>query len=122
MNEETLVSLVGREAAEQVLSWHREALRRQAADHALTLAITQAGGRNRKAIRALVDEAAIAQAEDPQAAAQAAVAQLRRDSGYLFAQALPAPGTGLLQLDAPVTQQTLANMSMAEYRRYRRGQ
>ena len=88
------------------------------AEAAVKEAVAAAGGRNLKAIRALLDEAAVEGAEDMVAAAKAAVAAVRKDSPYLFGQgAVFAQNTGNL----PLTQQELGAMSFAEYRRYRKG-
>ena len=88
------------------------------AQAAVKEAVAAAGGRNLKAIRALLDEAAVEGAEDMDAAARAAVAAVRKDSPYLFGQgAVFAQNTGNL----PLTQQELGAMSFAEYRRYRKG-
>ena len=62
---------------------------------AVAVAISAAGGRNHKAITALLDMQALADAEDVDAAAAAAVEQVKKDCGYLF-QAAPgfAAGSG----------------------------
>ena len=91
------------------------------AESALKEAVSAAGGRNLKAIRALVDESAIAGAEDFESAARAAVAAVRQESPYLFGQgAVFAQNTGAQTVAMP-TQEALGNMSFAEYRRYRKG-
>ena len=56
------------------------------AESALKEAVSAAGGRNLKAIRALVDEGAIVESENFEAAAKAAVAAVRQESPYLFGQ------------------------------------
>ena len=75
-------------------------------DGAVGQAIAMAGGRNQKAITALLDLQALQQAEDMQAAARQAVEQVRRECGYLF-QTVPgyAVGTGAMeaQEEEPVT-------------------
>ena len=91
------------------------------AESALKEAVTAAGGRNLRAIRALIDESAIAEAQDFETAAQAAVAVVRQESPYLFGQgAVFAQNTGAQTVGMP-TQEALGNMSFAEYRRYRKG-
>ena len=78
-------------------------------DGAVGQAIAQAGGRNQKAITALLDLQALQQAEDLQAAANQAVQKLRQECGYLF-QTVPgyAVGTGAVQLRGDEEPQTLA--------------
>ena len=88
------------------------------AEAAVKEAVAAAGGRNLKAIRALLDTQSVESAQDMAAAARAAVAAVRKDSPYLFGQgAVFAQNTGNL----PLTQQELGAMSFAEYRRYRKG-
>ena len=88
------------------------------AEAAVKEAVAAAGGRNLKAIRALLDTQSVESAQDMAAAARAVVAAVRKDSPYLFGQgAVFAQNTGNL----PLTQQELGAMSFAEYRRYRKG-
>ena len=122
MDEEYLVTLIGPEAAREVLEIHRrevDALRRE---QALERAIEAAGGRSTKAIRALMDESALMEAEDPVAAAVSAVAALKKENPWLFATPqVTAPGTGALQVSKSHTMADIGRMSMAEYRQYRKG-
>lgn len=122
MDKEYLTSLVGETAAGEILALHTremEALRRE---HLLERAIDAAGGRNSKAIRALIDEAALESAEDPQAAITAAVEDLKQENGWLFAPPqVSAPGTGALQVTRNYSMEDVGRMSMAEYKRYRKG-
>ena len=114
------------EAAEAIWERHRAVVadyesRLAAATRsaALDIAIAQSGGRNAKAIRALIDEADLG--DDP-AGAREAVARVRRDNPYLFALSIPtAPGTGAPSAPQP-THEELSRMSLSDYRRYRRGQ
>lgn len=78
-------------------------------DGILGNAIAAAGGRNPKAIRALLDVEALQASEDVGVAAEAAVAALKNQNGYLFRlPAVPyAPGTGTGGFTAPEPQ-TLA--------------
>ena len=83
----------------------------------LRQAVTAAGGRNYVAIRALVG-----QLPQDEAAARAAVAQVRRDSPYLFGSgAVTAPGTGGNPISGDYTMAELGKLSPAEYRKYRKG-
>ena len=122
MDEEYLVTLIGPEAAGEVLALHRQELDALRREHALERAIESAGGRNIKAIRALMDESALMEAEDPLAAATAAVNALKQENAWLFATPqVTAPGTGALQVSKPHTMADIGRMSMAEYRQYRKG-
>jgi hypothetical protein len=78
-------------------------------DGAVGMAIGKAGGRNQKAITALLDLQALRQAEDIQTAAAQAVENVKRECGYLFYTAPGfAPGTGGVQVGAEEEPQTLA--------------
>jgi hypothetical protein len=122
MDEQYLESLIGAEAAQVVLALHRQELDALRREHALERAIEAAGGRNAKAIRALMDENALAEADDPMAAATAAVNALKQENGWLFAAPqVSAPGTGALQVSKMPTMADIGRMSMQEYKQYRRG-
>ena len=75
-----------------------EEYRRQAEnarfDARLDLAIVRAGGRSEKAVRALLDLDALQASQDPDREIGRALEQLRAESGYLFAPALPAFAAG----------------------------
>ena len=75
-----------------------EEYRRQAEnarfDARLDLAIVRAGGRSEKAVRALLDLDALQASGDPDREIGRALEQLRAESGYLFAPALPAFAAG----------------------------
>ena len=118
MDKEYLLTLVGEEAAEAIWQKHQQALRALGCSHALSAAVRNAGGRNETAIRALLNESEILNADDMDAAAASAVEGLKRQHAYLFAAPqVTSPGTG----SAPVaaTMEDIGRMSMAEYRRYR---
>ena len=120
MDEIFLQELVGQEAAQQILQRHRQEMDALRCDHALASAIRAAGGRSEIAIGALLDRNAIAAAEDMQQAAERAVAQLKREHGYLFAMpVVSSPGTGRLTVDAPFSMDDVGKMSMEEYRKWR---
>ena len=83
----------------------------------LQQAVTAAGGRNYIAIRALIGEL-----PNDEAGAKAAVAQVRRESPYLFGSgAVTAPGTGGNPISGDYTMEELGKLSPAEYRKYRKG-
>ena len=109
------------QVAEAIEAEYQRRVRGIRAESALKEAVSAAGGRNLKAIRALVDESAIAGAEDFDSAARAAVAAVRQESPYLFGQgAVFAQNTGAQTVAMP-TQEALGSMSFAEYRRFRKG-
>ena len=99
MDKEFLMGLEGvtEEMAEAILERHAQDLAQQRSqlqlEGAVALAISDAGGRNRKAISALLDMQALGSAEDVSAAAKEAVAQVKKECGYLF-QAAPAFSAG----------------------------
>ena len=64
MDKEFLEGLIGPEAAQQVLALHQKELDTLRLQQALGTAMRQAGGRNEKAIRALLDEQAILESGD----------------------------------------------------------
>ena len=77
-------------------------LRRERFDHRLQMAVSAAGGRNLKAISALLDTDALEDADDDGIAR--AVEQVKKECGYLFgAPAAPvyAAGTGTVQVQTP---------------------
>jgi len=120
MEKEYLESLVGPEAAAEIYDRHQQELGALRLEHALTRAVDRAGGRSAKAIRALMDEQALAGAEDVDAAAGEAVAQLKRENPWLFVTPqVSSPGTGALTVTRTPTMEDVGKMSMAEYRRYR---
>jgi len=107
------------EAHQQVVQGYEQRIRALTVDSAVQQAVTAAGGRNLKAIRALLDESAFG--DDVAADAKAAVATVKRENPYLFAAAqVTAPGTGGPS-PAPYSQEELGKLTLAEYRRYRKG-
>ena len=101
MDKEFLLELP-KEVAEKILEEqsriveaYEGRLTAMAAEHAVALAIATAGGRNQKAIAALLDTEALAAAENVEEAARDAVARVKQECGYLFGSAPAfAPGTG----------------------------
>ena len=101
---------------------YQRRVRCMGAEAAVKEAVAAAGGRNLKAIRALLDENGICQAEDMAAAAKSAVEAVRQESPYLFGTGrVFAENTGAAPHAGAVTQEALGAMSLAEYRRYRKG-
>ena len=100
------------ELIDGILEAHEKTVRQVRAEGLLEAAIAQARGRNPKAITALLDMESLLDAEDPKAAAELAVAELKKDCGYLFEQVqVPPPyaaGTGV-QGQEPAGPVTLAD-------------
>ena len=104
MDKEFLMGFedVTQEVAEAVLAEHGKIveayegrMKAMAVEHAVAMAIVSAGGRNRKAITALLDTEALAGEENVDAAAQKAVDRVKQECGYLFSGAPAfAPDTG----------------------------
>lgn len=123
MKREFLEELLGQsEATDAILAEHSRVVARLSAENAVKLAVTAAGGRNLTAIRALLDENAIAGSENMDAAAMQAVREIRRGNPYLFeSAAATAPGTGGTVLGEDYTMAELGKLPLSEYRRYRKG-
>lgn len=123
MKREFLEELLGQcDATEAILAEHGRVVARLGAENAVKLAVTAAGGRNMTAIRALLDESAIAGSEDMDAAAKLAVREVRKSNPYLFESAgVTAPGTGGTTVGEDYTMDELGKLSLSEYRRYRKG-
>ena len=120
--KEFIENLLGQtEEAAAISAEYENRIRAITVDHAVRAAVSAAGGRNATAIRALLDESAIRESEDIPAAAEQAVAQCRRQHGYLFeVPQVYAPGTGSHRTDG-YTMDELGKLSLSEYRRYRKG-
>lgn len=89
---------------------HQADLERMVFDHALESAIARARGRSVKAITAMLDLDALRESEDPTAATESALKELKKHNAYLFETAelppLYARGTGAhtgAMESAPVT-------------------
>lgn len=84
----------------------------------LKQAITEAKGRNAKAVMALLDLDALKASKNQEADIKAALEGLRKDSGYLFegAETPPpyAPGTGTQPMMGAVTKERFAGMGYRE--------
>ena len=123
MNREFLEALVTDEAViDAILQEHGRIVGDLSFEHELARQVAQAGGRSIKAIRAMLDEQAIRQSDDSQAALTKALRQLKKDSGYLFESPVQQPYAGGRPAPAAdYTMEELGKLSMAEYRRIRRG-
>lgn len=80
---------------------HEKALQDIKLQNALQCATAKAGGRNVKAIAALLDMESIAKSDDLPAALDSALENLKQENGYLFSQTAPlyARGTGSFMPD-----------------------
>ena len=121
MNKEFLEGLGLEEAAvEAILAEHAAQVSGLQLQHQVTMAIGEAGGKNQKAIAALLDLQALAKAEDPQAAIREAVQQLKAENDYLFEAAQPpryARTTGQADPGASQAPTTLAGALRARMKR-----
>ena len=77
------------EVMDAILQEHGKELSQLRLQSSLETAVIKAGGRNIKAISALLDMEAVAQSENVAAALEAALQALKKDSPYLFET--PAP-------------------------------
>ena len=102
------------------LQWKQE-LEQAQFDHLLHSAVTSAGGRNVKAIRALLDIPGLSQSEDPQATLKAALEDLKKECGYLFEEKQIPPvyaaGTGTDRIGHRQTENSLAGALREKFER-----
>ena len=105
MEREFLEGLLGdnAEAVETILAQHQKEVADVVFAGTLSKVIADAGGRNEKAVAALLDMEGIRASDDPKAAAEAAVQQLKQTEEYLFLNPAPryAPGTGTGNFEKP---------------------
>jgi len=84
----------------------------------LSGAITAAGGRNEKAISALLDAESLAASEDPQQAVEKALQSLKQECSYLFGMPPAyASGTGVGEMQTPKAPVTLAGALREKFER-----
>lgn len=105
----------------QAVQAHRQELASQRLESTMQMAVSKAGGKNLKAIAALLDLEKLAASEDLSGAMEAAVEQLKQENSYLFEAAQTPPpyarGTGARET-APYTQPaTLAGALREKYER-----
>lgn len=100
---------------------HEKKIRELGFQHQLEKAISAAGGRNAKAISALLDLDALRESQDPMGAAEAALEALKTDSGYLFHSAQTPPpyarGTGAAAPQENKGPATLAGALLEKFER-----
>lgn len=120
MERAFLEELIADEAVvDAILQEHQRTVSDVRYQHTLSAAVERAGGRNLTAIRALLDESALMGAEDVDKAVKDAVAQLKKEHGYLFRTASQPYAAGETVGAKSYGMEDLAGMSMAEYRRFR---
>lgn len=115
--EDEVIDAVLAEHGKAVQS-HQEQLQQVRFEAAFENAVQRSGGRNAKAIAALLDMEQLRTSEQPEQALEQALKQLKKDSGYLFEQPQPpryAPGTGTRQSDSQPENQTLAQALKARF-------
>ena len=81
-------------------------------------AITAAGGRNAKAISALLDMESLKASDDPKQAVETALQNLKQECSYLFhTPPAYAPGTGVTDVPTPKAPATLAGALREKFER-----
>ncbi len=116
LNEETVAVILERHQLEQQA--HQEQMAALRFDSALEQAVTKAGGRNITAIRALLDLETLASADAD--AMEKALKNLKKECGYLFADATPpayAPGTGTRQTSPVDEPKSLADALREKFKK-----
>lgn len=116
---ENLMREMPEEVANAILDRHSRELEAVRFENALSQAILKAGGRNEKAIGALLDREALLGHADREAAIGEALAELKKSCGYLFESPVPplyAPGTGA----APTEPQAPQSLAAALRERFER--
>ncbi len=126
MEREFLEQLgLGETVIDAVLSEHDKAVRsfdeqlqQVRFDAMFQNAVQRSGGRNAKAIGALLDMPQLRASDAPEEALDAALQQLKKENAYLFESPRPpryAPLTGTRQLDPQQENQTLAQALKARF-------
>ena len=100
------------------LSDAQNSLAQKEFSYLLSGAITAFGGRNEKAICALLDKESLLASENPKQAVEAALQNLKQECGYLF-QMPPAyaSGTGVQDVQTPKAPVTLAGALREKFER-----
>ena len=104
----------------QAVAAHQQQLQQLQFESALEAAVRQAGGRNTKAIAALLDTDEIRQAADLSGALKTALEEVKKENDYLFSSQTPplfARGTGTQTGDNHTKSATLAGALREKYER-----
>lgn len=124
MDRTFLQTLLGEDAPiDAILQEHGRVVDGLQFQHSLEQAVSAAGGRNLTAIRALLDEPALLGSENREQALAQALKQVKKENPYLFETAVSQPyaqGTAA-HMRQEYDMEDIGAMSMAEYRRFRRG-
>lgn len=119
-----LQTLLGEDAPiDAILQEHGRVMDGLQFQHSLQQAVSAAGGRNLTAIRALLDEQALMGSENREQALAQAMKQLKKENPYLFETGIAQPyaqGTAA-HMRNEYDMEDIGAMSMAEYRRFRKG-
>lgn len=115
--EETVIDAVLSEHDKAVRSFD-EQLQQVRFDAMFQNAVQRSGGRNAKAIGALLDMSQLRASDAPEEALDAALQQLKKENAYLFESSQPpryAPFTGTRQVEPQQENQTLAQALKARF-------
>lgn len=110
---------VWQEKYNQAVAQHEKELAEVSFAGTLNHAITQAKGRNAKAITALLDVETLRKSENQSAAIETALEALKKDNGYLFEdQQIPPPYAQLTGAQMGTTQRSPATLAGALRERF----
>ena len=115
--EDAAIDAVIAEHDKTVQSYHTQ-LQQVRFDALFQNAVQRSGGRNAKAIGALLDMEQLQSDTQPEQALEKALAQLKKENSYLFDLPQPpryAPGTGTRQSNPQQENQTLAQALKARF-------
>lgn len=115
--EEPVIDAVLTEHSKAVQSFDAQ-LQQVRFDAMFQNAVARSGGRNAKAIGALLDMDLLRASDAPEQALEDALRNLKKENGYLFEQPQPpgyAPMAGTRQTDLPQENQTLAQALKARF-------
>ncbi len=124
MDRTFLQTLLGEDAPiDVILQEHSRIVDGLQFQHSLQQAVSDAGGRNFTAIRALLDEQELMDSENRQQALAQALKQVKKENPYLFETGVTQPYTqgAAAYMRNDYDMEDIGAMSMAEYRRFRKG-
>lgn len=124
MDRTFLQTLLGEDAPiDAILQEHGRVVEHLQFQHSLQQAVDAAGGRNLTAIRALLDEQMLLESENREQALTQALKQVKKDNPYLFETGVAQPYAqgAAAHMRNDYDMEDIGAMSMAEYRRFRRG-
>lgn len=124
MDRTFLQTLLGEDAPiDAILQEHGRVVDGLQFQHSLQQAVSTAGGRNFTAIRALLDEQALMGSENREQVLAQALKKLKKENPYLFETGVTQPYAqgAAAHVRQDYDMEDIGAMSMAEYRRFRRG-